>query len=340
VQHLKPRIIADLAAGDGRLLLEAERIWPRARFVATDIDRAAIERMRRSRPGWALGLCDLRNPLSRARCMALRALSESVSLLLLNPPFSCRGGTRFEVELPGGVSISAGTAISFVLIATQYVAQRGEVVAILPSGSLYNLKDAGAWDYLRTHYQVNVLGTYGKDTFPDSAASTTLVRLSRAQHDSRPKQANLKVTKHNIDLHVQIVRGCCPVHRPRIEAGKPPLVHYTDLRQSFVHINGRRGFGAYRCVNSPAVLIPRVGRMTPSKIALLKAREPVMISDCVIALTVSSQADARAVQLRLLENFATLKDQYRGTGAPFITLQRLRTGLESMGINVKSSDHE
>ena len=42
MRDLRPALVADLAAGNGDLLLEAERVWPNATFVATDIDRRAV----------------------------------------------------------------------------------------------------------------------------------------------------------------------------------------------------------------------------------------------------------------------------------------------------------
>jgi hypothetical protein len=101
-----------------------------------------------------------------------------------------------------------------------------------------------------------------------------------------------------------------------------------------VRLNGRRGFGKHRCVTGPAILIPRVGQITEAKIALLDAPRRIMITDCVIALQSNSLACARAVQDRLVENFATFRAHYVGTGAPFITLGRLKTALESVGINI------
>jgi hypothetical protein len=334
---LRPILIADLAAGEGDLLFEAERVWPRAKFLATDIDRTAIRRLARLRPSWNVGRCDLRNPRSRACCPTLHRALGSASLLLLNPPFSCRGGTRFPVETPAG-TLSASAAVSFVLIAASYLADNGEIVAILPSGCLHNVKDAQAWNYIRTKYRVRLLGDHRKGTFPGSTATTTLVRLSPAL-DGMGITTIVSATAQpqEPDLLVRVIRGCCPMHRARRERNRPILVHYTDLRQARVHLNGRRGFGVHRCVEGPAILIPRVGRITEDKIALLDAAIPVMISDCVIALKTTSLTRARAVQNRLVENFAKLRAHYVGTGAPFITLGRLRTALESVGINIDES---
>ena len=59
--EVRPKLVADLAAGNGNLLLAAEQVWPNARFVATDIDPRAVRRLGRLRPSWTVGRCDLRS---------------------------------------------------------------------------------------------------------------------------------------------------------------------------------------------------------------------------------------------------------------------------------------
>ena len=131
MHDLRPALIADLAAGNGDLLIEAERVWPKATFVATDIDRRAIRRLARLRPSWTVGRCDLRNARSRGSCQALNQLLQSACLMALNPPFSCPGGTRFRVQTPDG-PLHASTAMSFLLLAASYVGAGGHMISVLP----------------------------------------------------------------------------------------------------------------------------------------------------------------------------------------------------------------
>ena len=90
---------------------------------------------------------------------------------MLNPPFSCRGGTRYPVQTPAG-RLTASTALSFILLATQYVADTGHIATVLPANSLHSQKDAVAWQFLRARYDVHHLHTWAKGTFPRSAATT------------------------------------------------------------------------------------------------------------------------------------------------------------------------
>jgi len=118
----------------------------------------------------------------------------------------------------------------------------------------------------------------------------------------------------------------------RTEPRAPVLVHSTDLKANVVHLSGRRGHGEFRCISGSAVLVPRVGRITPDKVALMNTTIPVMISDCVIALKTTSVAVATAVQERIQGNFEQLEREYVGTGAPFITISRLQRALNRLGI--------
>ena len=256
---LRPQLVADLAAGKGDLLLAAEHAWPTARFVATDIDPKAVRRLRQLWPSWTVGRCDLRNARSRRSCAALKNLRNSVSLLLLNPPFSCRGGTRFSVTTASG-PVYASTALSFLLLAMDYLAQGGYVACILPLGCLHNEKDRGAWKQVESRFQVDVIDHCSIRTFPGAAANTVLVRLS-PRHPSAPIPPCPAVLEPTVahKFCVSVIRGCCPTHDMRPDKNKPPLVHYTDLRNGRVRLNGRLGFGTYRCVTGPAVLLPRVG---------------------------------------------------------------------------------
>lgn len=331
VVDLRPALIADLAAGGGDLLIEAERIWPQTSFLASDIDKAAVRRLRLLRGNWQIGRCDLRNPRSRARCSVLKRALGSVSLLLLNPPFSCRGGTRFRIETPDG-ELRASAAMSFVLTAMQYLDEDGTVVAVLPSGCLHNLKDRAAWEYVRRKYSVCVVADHPTRTFPASTASTAIVRLSprHARHVLLAETARVEVANGN--LRVRVVRGCHPMYEAKRGLYGHILVHSTDLRHATVHLNGRRASRSGRLVNGPAVLLPRVGQITVEKIALYRRSAPIVMSDCVIALTTSSLTQARAVQKRLVDGFRALKSHYIGTGAPFITVDRLQFVLQHIGI--------
>ena len=334
VRHLSPKVIADLAAGDGQLLLEAERLWPDATFVATDIDYTAVRRLRKCRPNWQVGRCDLRSKRSRASCRPLQVTHGSISLLLLNPPFTCRGGTRYSVPTDSG-PLEASTAMSFLLHATIPLSNQAHIVCILPFGCLTNIKDEPAWRYLRSKYTTNVLACFQRGTFPESTARTALVLFSPMPPNSCPQQPSSTDRPPDCVLRVRVARGACQVHRLPPATDGPPLAHYTDLHDGLVKLSGRRGAGPHKRVVGPAVLIPRVGRLTADKVGLLAPGLEVMLSDCVIALTPRPPHEPHLLRRLLLARLPTLKSYYGGTGAPFISLTSLKAALNEMNIDVE-----
>lgn len=90
-------------------------------------------------------------------------------------------------------------------------------------------------------------------------------------------------------------------------------------------------------MRGPAVLIPRVGRLSEGKVALFNAHKKVVISDCVIAI--KTETFQLAVRLRrlLIANFEPFSRHWVGTGAPFITLARLREALLELGVEIDGS---
>ena len=328
---VRPSIVADLCAGRGDLLLQAEALWPNAEFAAVDIDRLSVQRLRRLRTNWLIGRCDLRNSHSRAHSSVLKRVGKRISLLLLNPPFSCRGNARLRTDTPDG-SIYASTAMFFLVTSLTYLHESGSAVAVLPHGVLYNQKDRTAWTYVQSRYSISVVALPQPGAFPQSSASTVLIRLS-------PLKATLikklplpapSVTAERIT--VRVTRGCQPLFRAGERSIGPVLVHSTDLRDAKVYPNGRRSDSAQRSITGPAVLIPRVGQLTTHKIAILSSSTPIVLSDCVIGLATNTWDDAQEVRRRIVRRFRFLHAQYVGTGAPFVTLRRLRTALTALGI--------
>jgi len=333
---LRPLVVADLCAGRGDLLLQAEAAWPQAKFAAVDIDRTSVRRLQRLRKNWHIGRCDLQNPRSRSRSSVLRHVGRRISLLLLNPPFSCRGSARLKAHTPHGYMYTS-TAMYFLVTSLGYLHESGSAVAVLPHGVLHNQKDSAAWLYIQSRYSVTVVDRPRPGAFPRSSASTVIVRLSPVCHNTANPKALPTPTVRPDRVTVHLTRGCQPLYRLRPPSDGPILVHSTDLRDATVYLNGRRSAHVQRAISAPAVLIPRVGRITKNKIAMLDSSTPVVMSDCVIGLRTRSPKDAREVRKRLIDAFPVLKAQYVGTGAPFVTIRRLRAVLVSLGIDTDAT---
>src|SRR5688572_28975157 len=118
--------ISDFAAGGGSLLEAAAQHWPRAEVLGTDRDCLAVRALRIKYPLWHVGRCDLLNARSRSASPILARASGNVDLLLLNPPFSCRGGQRFSLEFDGQ-RITCSRAAAFIATGLGYLRKGGRM---------------------------------------------------------------------------------------------------------------------------------------------------------------------------------------------------------------------
>lgn len=328
-----PRVIADFAVGEGSLLTAAQARWPDAKLLGIDIDRRVVRALRRAEPGWNVGVCDFLNPRSVQRSAVLQELREEVDLVLLNPPFSCRGGSRVFSKLDGK-GVACSPAAAFVLGAIELTGGVAEIIAILPAGTLHNEKDAQAWGAIDRRYTIERLREYGKETFDGCSPTTSVVRLKKRGRRSKGAAQPERAVHEAPRLQVEVVRGCTPMyaatHRPA--PGERALLHSTDIRDGLAKTNGWVTAARHRTAAAPAVVLPRVGQLTEGKIGLLKAGSPVALSDCVIALQCESDQAATLVQERLVNAMDSVSAAYVGTGAPFITVGRLRHLLDALAV--------
>lgn len=292
-----------------------------------------VQRLRRTHPDWRCGTCDFLSPRSRAACRV--SSSKSVyDLVALNPPFSYRGQHGHTVRL-GRRKVRVSPAAAFVLVASSYV-EAGEVLAIVPAGTLHSEKDAATWAVLRDQWEVTLHDEFRRGAFPGLTARSALVSLRpRGWTDlmptpSQPASIGPLVT-------VRITRGCTPLHRIQHDASGVPFVHTTGLNRSGVrrdHVAPTAG----RYVKGHAVLVPRVGNPAPWKIQAVLAERETLLSDCVIALCCESRADAEVVVEQIRANWSTVHSAWVGSCAPYTTLNRLVGTLRDHGVEIDVSD--
>jgi hypothetical protein len=128
-------------------------------------------------------------------------------------------------------------------------------------------------------------------------------------------------------LELDIVRGWKPMHlvdinHPEFELF--PLVHTTALIQGKVSLAATRLVGSSSYFQGPALLMPRVGRMTQAKICVLTTRRKIVLSDCVIGVPFPSRAAAEAAKKTLIDAWPEVESCYWGTGAPYTTISTIR----------------
>lgn len=314
--------IADFACGEGSLLLAAERRWPLASMIANDVSAQAIASIRRSRPQWQSTCANFLNPRS-VRSSALRHHLGSIDLILLNPPFSRRDKRTYKVAF-GGEELHASIALAFVVNSLRFLRPSGVVLAVLPDGCLVGKHDEPVWEALRRQFKVEVIRDNSRSAFQGVSARTCLVRMTKLEKQAPP------VFCVAVQTGLRILRGRVQMHSREVVSARlgQPLVHTSHLLAGAVTNSGERVEGLV--VTGPALLWPRVGLVTPGKLCVLGTGHRVTLSDCVLAVACKSETEANALRRRVLAAWPAFASAYRGTGAPYITLERASTVLSEI----------
>ena len=334
-----PRVIADFTAGEGSLLNAASARWPHAKLVATDIDSHAVLQLKDRGEQWTVGQCDFLSSRSRAACRALRGLAGAADLVLLNPPFSVRGAKRVDVRYANH-RLKCSPAMAFAVNALPFLRPGGEARLILPAGALVSIRDQDAWRAMRAQYSVGVIGQAGRGSFPSCASNGVLVAVGPHERSAEaiPELYSAPLaSKSGLHIDAQMARGGFQMHHVRDDGDGPVLVHSSELQDGRVILNGRRGRGRTPTISSPAILLPRVGRLTPQKVAVFEGSTCVMLSDCVVAIVPENGQQVSELRRRIVDAFDRLEAAYVGTGAPHITLCRLADFLRTIGVGVEGN---
>jgi hypothetical protein len=313
--------VLDPAAGRGSLLSCAATRWPAARILAGELDESRVMSLRASFLGWTVHRCDFLD-VAQAAPLARQAKAFPETSVLLNPPFSSRGGTRWATDI-AGTMITGSRAMAFLIRASDAVGPRGQMSAIVPAGLLTSERDAPGRDWLTRHGVLEELERLDKRTFHGAVSATAHVRWTPRStihgHDGRGcKEPVLSGPSTSRSF---VVRGTRQMHTVERKSGRGTvrLVHTTDLRDGTARPSGLciKPNHRDRVVAGPAVLLPRVGRPDWRKVAL-HLRGRVALSDCVFAITCSSGEGATALQQALVDRFALIKACFGGTGAPYM----------------------
>lgn len=333
----QPRIVADFCVGGGELLLAGQEVWPKAVLVGTDNDVGAVRSLKRDQPTWRVGRCDFVRAQSRASCKALRSIVGRVDVILLNPPFSCRGASVRQISLPDGEPIRCSVAMSFLLSALPFMSQQGLALAIMPAGSLTSEKDVDAWAWIKRRYSVSCVRDNGFKTFPGYTLRSVVVRIRPLSRRRRVEASRSEDPRSGVWPEVGpvgIVRGVIDAYTGRSRSARAyPLIHTTEMRHGRVVLPSGRILTEKRTVAGPAVLLPRVCEPSLHKVCLWP-RGTIAISNCVMAMTCRSQRKARLLVRRIRANWDLLRSQYGGTCARYLTVHRLQRFLTGLGVRV------
>lgn len=315
------RSAVDFCVGDGDLLKAVCKRFQRVAMYGTDISDEAIEKLKGDCPEWQLGECDFRDDESIASVKFLQ--DRTFDLIVLNPPFTCRGSVIEKAELDGQ-EFRLSTAMMFLVRALRYLSEDGGLYAILPISCVYSDKDKTIWNYLKKHYNACLLDEPHRVQFTSKCSpNIAMVYVGRypmaiRKRRNRDSFKSLPVT--------DIVRGCCRMQNPSYSE-KPealPLIHTTNIQNGKL-VNLRNvNPGLHLTVDGYGVVVPRVCNPNANKVALLDGQQKYVLSDCVIVIRAGSFEDAEQIRFCVLSNWPDFVELYKGTGAQYTTVDRLK----------------
>ncbi|MGA4214592.1 methyltransferase [Ralstonia nicotianae] len=320
VERSRLKSVIDSHCGRGALLDAVERSFPKAHCVGIDLDGNAIAHLRKARPHWTLVRGDSLAWTTWEKVH--QTLGGSVDVAVLNPPFSMGQAKGVDIEFDGTV-IRGSLAMAHV-ISTIYHSSPARVMAVLPESTMFSDMDRQGRAALDLLYDLEVVAEFKSSTFRGARANSLLVGMTKRvrQRTFDRVEKTKPVTRQGT-----IVRGGLPCFEAVSIRSGMPYVHSTDIKD-LVHgaVNTTlRKVRPYTrgIVSGHMVLLPRVGVPKEENIRAWFTKDEVQLSDCVIALQYGNARAAQAEAKILRCDYEALVSLYRGTGARYITVERL-----------------
>jgi tRNA1(Val) A37 N6-methylase TrmN6 len=326
VRHVRKRnigTVADFCIGDGALIKAANEKWPDAKCFGVDISSTAISSLKQKQSKWKLSVCDLLKKRSRSTCQVLYNQKKGFDLILLNPPFTCIGSTLYEVKLDEK-EFKCSTALAFLTESLNYLSNTGSLYAILPISCAFSKKDALLWQTLEANYQLKVIEILKDHHFKNCSPTIILVSLN----DPSVKGIDLSFKRsNNWKKKITLMRGNLRMHSVRHNKKGNLLIHTTNLqRNRIVNLNVKVKTIS-SCITGPALLLPRVGKPDLKKVVSINKSEVYAISDCIIAIKTETLSDSLNLKKLLKVHWNEVRELYKGTGAPYLTIERIEKYL-------------
>ena len=319
----EPRHIADFSVGAGSLLSAAKELWPKAKLYGVDLNPGALQEAKNLLSELEIFDADF---LSEECLQKTSALIGAMDLIVLNPPFTCRGAA-YELTDFEGSAVKSSKAMAFLLRSCLFLAPRGEILAIVPRSCLFSLKDEKARRAICGSHLLEDLGAYQSPGFRKASVSVHLIRVTRLTH--RPaltvdvqSHVNRIIPKHGYSI--VFMRGSHAVSCGTTNSKGPSLIHTTELFNFEISLSRRRAVHLTKQVSGRSLMLPRVGRPSLEKIAFGHFANPVVPSDCIICVKTVPPGNEQDLQSQIKVFWPLLRDSYSGTCAPYLTLEGFR----------------
>lgn len=323
IDKKKINSVADFCVGGGELLRSAQAKWKNVEVFGTDISKEAITNLEETHPDWNVECCDFLNEESKSNCKLLK--DKLFELILLNPPFTCKGSTIHKVEFEGA-DYNVSAAMLFLLKSIKYLTPNGIILAILPISSAYSQKDLKIWNVLEKKYNLTILEERDKQYF--KACYPPNIIIASLNDYSLMKKVHLT---NRIELNVKIetiTRGQLSMNEIIEDPNsKSLLIHSTNLRNNKIGDAIIKVKNNYPLISGPGVVIHRVGNPKPTKVCTIKETEKYILSDCLVFIKTETHIDSKKLKKYILTNWSSFESLYKGTGAKYITLNKLKDFL-------------
>lgn len=310
--------VADFCIGGGELIVAALERWKRAKCYGVDISEEAIGLLKRKYPNWHLNVCDFTNEEERERTFLQH---HSFDLILLNPPFTCRGSI-INVILYKGKEYHVSTAMVFLAYSLRYLNATGCLFAIVPSGILYSQKDRKLWEAIYKDYQVVIHEENDFANFKECSPNIALISIKKGETKINHGMLS-HIVCHN-QYNIELVRGKLSMFEVKCVNNGKQLIHTTWLQDHQIIDGGVKTLHPFSIIKGPAVILPRVGSPNSGKVCLLNDKHEYVLSDCVFGIKVRNKKSAKALYKDILSDWDNFKQLYKGTGAKYLTIERLK----------------
>ncbi|WP_018623464.1 N-6 DNA methylase [Kangiella aquimarina] len=323
-----PRHCVDPTCGSGNLLIAASTLYSgNIKISGIDRDIKIINSLRKAKPHWRLSVADLLNPQSMNKTSILRS-KDDCDLLLLNPPFSQAKGKHVLVNFKG-VSIKCSTAMGYILKSLEIFEPEYGILAIVPESLLFSEVDEASRAVLGKYYEIQVLKCLESKTFHSATVHTVAIKLVRKTKLEESLSGEFYFSSDMVKANVEIIRGGLQVHSVEEFSSDTgaQFVHTKNIKDLICGGESQKQFVSCSkkgIIKGRAILLPRVGIPKMEHIEILNFERDVHLSDCVLAIINNDKEQLENVKRIIISNWSSFKEQYKGTGAKYITLRRLR----------------
>jgi hypothetical protein len=151
-----------------------------------------------------------------------------------------------------------------------------------------------------------------------------------AFNDKNIYSKNKTFDQINIGIkNINIQRGRLGMHKIKTSKKNAiPLVHSTNIKNNKLENINYKVKNNLSKIKGPAVLISRVGQPDIRKVCIIPPKKEYILSDCIIGIITKTMEDCKALKETIIDNWSSFSNLYKGTGAKYITIKRIKYFLD------------